>query len=207
MSRKTTFPAAVILGSLMWSGMAMAQSHTDNLVNSLKADGYTAIEVQNGRTQSKVEAIRGDRKTEMVIDRATGQIMKSETEMASRVEQQRSGVSVRDRSDRDFVGDDGRMSSRSDDGRGRKGHSSDDDDREDDSRDDNNHNDDSHDRDDDHGNHHGDDHDKGDDHGSDHDGDGHDSDHDGHGGDHGGDSDGHDGDHGGDSDGHDGDHD
>lgn len=199
MSRKTTFPAAVILGSLMWSGMTMAQSHTDNLVNALKAEGYTAIEVQNGRTQSKVEAIRGDRKTEVVIDRATGQVMKTETELASRSDQQRSGVSVRNRPDRDFVGDDGRMSSRSDDGRGRKGRGHNDDD----SDDDNDQIDDSNGRGDDHdSDHDSDGHDN--DHDSDHDSDGHDSDHDG-------DSDGHDGDHGGnhggDHDGHDGDHD
>ena len=94
------------------------------------AQGYTHIEIKQGLTQTKVEAIRGSEKLEIVFDRATGAILKSETEQASRAEMTRTGVTVRDR-DRDFV-----RSARSDDddggdddngrGRGSDNHGSDD---------------------------------------------------------------------------------
>lgn len=67
----------------MLGGMAAAQSAVEGLVAGLESQGFHAIEVQIGRTQSKVEAIRGTTKAEVVVDNASGRTLKSETEIAS----------------------------------------------------------------------------------------------------------------------------
>jgi hypothetical protein len=122
---------------VIWGGAAMAVVTTEALVADLQAQGYSWIEVKQGPTQIKVEAVKGTVKVETVYDIATGAVIESETERASVAEQGRTGVEVRTR-DRDF--EDGR-----DDDSGRD-------------------DDDSDDRDDDHGGR-GDDDDHDDDHG------------------------------------------
>jgi hypothetical protein len=122
---------------VIWGGAAMAVVTTDALVSDLQAQGYSWIEVKQGPTQIKVEAVKGSVKVETIYDIATGAVIESETERASVAEQGRTGVEVQTR-DRDF--EDGR-----DDDSG-------DDDRDDDDRDDTGGDDDgSDDRDDDHG--------------------------------------------------------
>jgi hypothetical protein len=136
---------------VIWGGASMAVVTTDALVSDLQAQGYSWIEVKQGPTQIKVEAVKGSVKVETIYDIATGAVIESETERASVAEQGRTGVEVQTR-DRDF--EDGR-----DDDSG-------DDDRDDDDRDDTGGDDDgSDDRDDDHGGH--DDDDGDDDRGSD----------------------------------------
>ncbi|WP_333816403.1 PepSY domain-containing protein [Tabrizicola sp.] len=137
-------------GFSIWGGMALAAVDTDALVADLQRQGYSWIEVKRGPTQIEVEAVRGTNKIETVYDIATGAVLDHETDRASRREQSRTGVKVRD-SLRDFE-------DRDDDDHW------DDDDRRDDDRDDR------HDRDDDRDDH---DHDR-DDH--DHDRDDHDHD-------------------------------
>lgn len=155
---------------------AAAQSVSQELVNRFRSEGFTHIEVRNGLTQTKVEAYRGSQKVEVIVDRATGAVLKSETET---VEERRAGsgsLTVSSRN-RDFVREDEDDDDRH---RGHRGRGADDDQSDDDHGDD------------------GPDHDDGDDHGEDgdHDSGGHgghggdDGDHDsgGHGG-HGGDDD------------------
>ena len=130
----------------IWGGMALAAVDTDALVADLQQQGYSWIEVKRGPTQIEVEAVRGTKKIETVYDIATGAVLDHETDRASRREQSRTGVKVRD-SLRDFE-------DRDDDDHW------DDDDRRDDDRDDR------HDRDDDRDDHDHDrddhDHDRGD---------------------------------------------
>jgi hypothetical protein len=168
-----TFKVAAVL-SLLAAGAATAQTTTQDLISDLQADGFTRVEVKRGPTQLKVEAIRGSEKIEMIVDRATGAVLKSEAEEVGAFENTREGVSIRDRN-RDFArveragGDD-----EDDDHEGKgRGHEDDDDDH---ASDDDDHDDGDDDSDDDNGG----DHDRGDDDG-DHDSGGHDG-----GGDHGG---------------------
>lgn len=140
---------------LFSSSFALAAIDTNALVTDLQAQGYTRVEVKTGPTQTKVEAIRGTEKVEVVYDSASGAVLKSETEAVRPGDDISPGVSIRNR-DRDFLGG------------GRRGHSDDSDDLNDDSDDSSDDaSDDSGDSgDDDHGDDdHGDD-----DHGSDHDG-------------------------------------
>ena len=124
---------------------ALAAIDTDGLIAGYQSEGYTTIEVTRGTTQTKVEAIRGTEKLEVVYDNETGATLKSELGAPEADDDILPGVTVRDRA-RDFVGDD--------------------DDSSDDDGEDSNDDGDDHDSGDDHGDD-GDDHDSGDDHGGD----------------------------------------
>ena len=109
----STVAALVLLG-----GMATAQSSVEGIISDLQAQGFTSFEVKNGATQSKVEAVRGTEQVEIVIDRASGAVLSTEVGVASARDQARVGISVRDRSNRDFTranrsSDDNPASSRS----------------------------------------------------------------------------------------------
>ena len=65
------------------AGAALAQpapSTADALAAELQAAGYTRIEIKEGPTQTKVEAVRGSEKLEYVFDRRTGAILEREVE-------------------------------------------------------------------------------------------------------------------------------
>lgn len=174
--------AAILLAS---ASFAFAAIDTSALVADYQARGYTSIEVKNGPTQTKIEAIRGAEKVEVIYDRATGGILKSETGPAEAGDDVRPGVSIRER-EKDFLrgsGDDdadGAAADDDDSDEASLGDDDADDDSGDDSGDDDSADDDS--GDDDSGSDDGPDHDSNDDHGggSGHGGDGgHDGDHDG----------------------------
>lgn len=82
--------------------IATPSSATDAKIAELQAAGFTRIEVKNGPTQSKIEAIRGQEKVEMVIDQTTGATLKEENERVGLFANRQAGVEVRDRN-RDFV--------------------------------------------------------------------------------------------------------
>lgn len=134
-------------------GPLAAQSFTDQVIDTLAAQGYQTTEVKVGPTQTKVEAVKGTTKVEVVYDRATGKIVKQETEYFGGAAPN-GGVEIKDE-DRDFTksarvddDDDGDDSGK---GRGRgRGRSGSDDSSDDDSGDD---------RDDDHDDDRDDDHD------------------------------------------------
>jgi hypothetical protein len=83
----------------------LAQSVADQIVSGLQAQGYTRIEVTEGPTQIKVEAIQGSTKLEYVYDRRTGAILKQEVERVDADDDTTPGVQVR-RGDDALRGDD-----------------------------------------------------------------------------------------------------
>lgn len=100
MTVRYSFALAAALSII--GGGAFALVTTDSVIQELSASGYTRIEVANGPTQMKVEAIRGTEKLEVVYDTATGNVLKSETDTVDADENTTPGVQVRTR-DRDFV--------------------------------------------------------------------------------------------------------
>lgn len=96
---------AILLASalIFTAPMAMAAVTTDQVVETYRTQGYSYIEVKQGPTQIKVEAVKGSEKIEVVIDTETGAILKQETEQASAEDQGRTGVKIRT-DDEDFVG-------------------------------------------------------------------------------------------------------
>lgn len=95
------------------------------LVSRLQAEGYEFIEIKNGPTQIKVEAVRGSEKLEMIFDRETGEILKREIGRADAEYAGRSGVEIDTRKD-DFLDDD--EDDEDDDRSGRRGGRDDEDD-------------------------------------------------------------------------------
>lgn len=100
---------------------------TDGIVAELRAEGYDFIEIKRGPTQTKVEAIRGNRELEIVYDNETGQVLKRETGIADSSDVGRTGIEI-DTEDRDFVGDRRRASRDDDDDNRGRGRGADDDD-------------------------------------------------------------------------------
>jgi len=133
--------------------MAYAAIDGASLADAYIAEGYDYVEVKVGPTQTKVEAIKGNVKVEVIYDNETQAIIKKEQETADGDDVGRTGKEVKTVT-KDF--EDG-----------------DDDDDDDDEEDDDHgsdHDDDDDDDDDDHGSDHDDDDDDDDDdHGSDHD--------------------------------------
>lgn len=97
--KRTTFMAAVFA---LAASMALAQDATQSTVDQFQADGYTRIEVKVGPTQTNIEAIKGDTKVEVVIDKATGAVLKREVATVRPGENTAPGVFVDNRND-DFV--------------------------------------------------------------------------------------------------------
>jgi len=129
MMNKTLFPlttAALLMGSV-----AIADPFAEAVVKNLQDLGYDYIEVKRGQSQLKAEAVRGDRKLEVVYDLATGQIISREDEWADDDYVGRSGVEIRTEN-RDFLDDDDDDDDDRDDDDDDSGRGSDDDDDDDD---------------------------------------------------------------------------
>ena len=93
----------LLVAAIAFSGsMAFAALSTQDLVDQLGAQGYTRVEVKVGPTQTKVEAIRGTEKLEVVYDNASGETLKSETGTVEAGDDTAPGVSIRNRK-HDFV--------------------------------------------------------------------------------------------------------
>ncbi|MGL4311128.1 MAG: PepSY domain-containing protein [Paracoccaceae bacterium] len=140
MKRTLVLSTALILTATM----GLAKINTDALVADYQAMGYTRIEVKTGPTQTKVEAIRGTEKLEVIYDSGTGSVLKSETETVDSGDDLRPGVEI-DSQNRDFV----RVKSSSSDDEGSDDDSDDEDDDNDDDSDDDHDSDDDNDDDDD----------------------------------------------------------
>jgi hypothetical protein len=91
------FTAAAALSA----NMAFAAIDAQSLADSYIAEGYTYVEVKVGPTQTKLEAVKGERKAEVIYDNATGDVIKSEFEDADADYIGRTGVEI-DTSDKDF---------------------------------------------------------------------------------------------------------
>ena len=122
-----TTAALSLLAGAAWA-QSVGQSVTDQVVSGLQAQGFTRIEVKEGPTQIKVEAIQGTTKVEYVYDIRTGDVLSTETERVDGDDDTRPGVEI-EREDEDFVRAEGAVLDGDDDS-GR------DDDRYDDDRDD-----------------------------------------------------------------------
>lgn len=124
--------ALIALAILLPGSAALAAISPQDLANQFAAQGYTAIEITQGRTQTKIEASNGTQKIEEIYDTSTGTLLKREVEAAEAGDDIRNGVRLRNR-DRDFVrvvsglpssGDDSSDDDSNDDDRG---HGNDDD--------------------------------------------------------------------------------
>ena len=102
-SKFMLFTAALALSA----GMAAAEPITGaGVLTTFKAENYTYIEVKEGLTQIKVEAIKGTMYIEVIYDKATGEVIKTESGTASAEDAAQTGTSLK-LVDRDFeVGDD-----------------------------------------------------------------------------------------------------
>lgn len=125
-----------------------AQNFNERVVETLREQNFWTIEIDSGPTQSKFEAVRGSTKLEVVYDRATGRILKQETERFAGTVSADNPIDI-DRRVRDFVDADGREIDDDDDDLEDDDLDDDDNDRGDDDDSDNRDDDDGDDRDDD----------------------------------------------------------
>lgn len=94
--------------------MAFAALSTDTVVADLQTQGYTRIEVKTGPTQTKIEAINGTEKLQVIYDNATGNELKREVGTVGLLENTTEGVFYDDRG-RDFISGDDNGDDSSDD--------------------------------------------------------------------------------------------
>ena len=93
----------LLVAAFAFSGsMAFAALSTQEVIDGLSAQGYTRVEVKVGPTQTKVEAIRGTEKLEVVYDNASGDALKTEVGTVEAGDDTAPGVSIRNRT-HDFV--------------------------------------------------------------------------------------------------------
>lgn len=84
---------------ILVAGALSAQSIADQVITALQADGYERIEIDNGPSTIKVEAIRGDRKLEIIYDAITGEILEQESGPVAAREDRAPGVFIDDEDD------------------------------------------------------------------------------------------------------------
>lgn len=90
------------------AGAVFAQSIAEPIVTQLQAEGYERIEVKNGLTQVKVEAIRNGMKLEVTYDAVTGEVLKQEVRPVEAGEDTAPSVCIDDESDDHMADDDDR---------------------------------------------------------------------------------------------------
>jgi hypothetical protein len=95
MKKVPTLLAALMLSAGI-AGVAQADAFTDQVVADLQGKGYTRIEVKVFDNTVKVEAINGTQKLEVIYDRATGAIIKTENESVRPGEDTSPGVEIDD---------------------------------------------------------------------------------------------------------------
>ncbi len=88
MRRTLMMTAAFICGGQM----ALAAIDPQAIADGLIADGYSFVEVKQGPTQTKIEAVKGTTVVETIYNNDTGDIIKQETEAADAEYLDRTGV-------------------------------------------------------------------------------------------------------------------
>lgn len=121
-ARLLCYSAAIMLTT----SAAFAAIDGNALADAYLAEGYSFVEVKVGPTQTKVEAVKGTTKVEVIYDNETQEIIKREQEAADGDYLGREGKQVRN-VNRDFEDDD-----EDDDGKGRGRDDDDEDDDDDD---------------------------------------------------------------------------
>ena len=97
MKRTLMMTAAFIFGGQMAFAAIDAQTLADRYV----AEGYSYVEVKQGPTQTKIEALKGSTVVEVVYDNASGEIISQETQAADGDELGRTGIEIKS-TDKDF---------------------------------------------------------------------------------------------------------
>lgn len=77
------------------ASMASAAITANDVVKSYQEAMYSYIEVKDGPTQIKVEAIKENVKVEVIYDKASGDVMKTEQHRIQGADAARSGVEVK----------------------------------------------------------------------------------------------------------------
>ena len=100
------FTAAVAFSATMASAAITA----NDVVATYQSQGYSYVEVKEGISQIKVEAIKNGVKLEVIYDKATGNVIRQESRSADASEAGLSGVEVsQSNSDFDDNGGDGEL--------------------------------------------------------------------------------------------------
>lgn len=124
-----SFKLPILLATVFAGTAVYADAFSDKAVENLKADGFTSFEVENGPTRTKIEAIRGEEKLEVIYDRATGEILSQEISLAD--DQEEDQDTEHDKSDNDENDQDDSETDHAedhDDDNGPEGHDDDDED-------------------------------------------------------------------------------
>ena len=100
-TRLLMFTAAAALSA----NMAFAAINPQTLADSYIAEGYTYVEIKVGPTQTKLEAVKGDRKVEVIYDNASGEIIKKEFDDVGDDYAGKTGVEIEDTNE-DFADSD-----------------------------------------------------------------------------------------------------
>lgn len=96
----------LLLAAAFLATAQMASALTvEELVAQYQADGYGYIEVREGLTQYKIEAIRNGVKVEVIYDAVTGLILETESENVGTIGNSDPGVRIR-KVDSDFTDND-----------------------------------------------------------------------------------------------------
>ena len=99
-TRLMMFTAATALSA----NFALAAINPQALADAYVAEGYSYVEVTVGPTQTKLEAVKAQRKVEVIYDNATNAIIKQEFDDADDDYVGRTGVEI-ETSARDFADD------------------------------------------------------------------------------------------------------
>ena len=97
MKRTLMMTAAFVFGGQM----AFAAIDPQALADSYIAQGYTYVEVKQGPSQTKLEAVKAGNMVEVVYDNETGGIISQETQAADAEELAQTGVEIKS-TDKDF---------------------------------------------------------------------------------------------------------
>ena len=89
----------------LFANMAYAAIDSQSLADSYLANGYSYVEVQQGPTQTKVEAVNGNSTVEVIYSNVTGEILSQETQSTEDEYAGRTGVEIQT-SEEDFLDDD-----------------------------------------------------------------------------------------------------
>ncbi len=109
-TRLMMFTAATALST----SMGHAAIDAESLADAYLEEGYTYVEIKVGPTQTKLEAVKGDRMVEVIYDNETEEVIKKEFQDVEDDYIGREGVEI-DQSDKDFEDVDGEDDDEGDD--------------------------------------------------------------------------------------------
>jgi hypothetical protein len=90
-TRLMLFTAAMTFSA----SMALAAIDPQALADSYTADGYTYVEIKQGPTQTKLEAIKGDVVVEVIYSNETGEIISQESQAVDPEDASKTGVEIK----------------------------------------------------------------------------------------------------------------